>query len=170
MDDTRRPHAFTRTPMLLIVMPLPSPDTTPPQTTMYFIPLTTARGRQKEKGSFTAKSKFSASIVLPSHVTLDPHRARRRPTIFYYREYMYGSPMLNIVANLLHDLLCHARKHSTHTPRSLAAPGLLRIPYALSSPYYNPLSAAPPACSVLHACQLELLRASLPSISFATQR
>ncbi len=37
MDARRRPDALSITPMELMLMPLPRPDTTPPVTTMYFI-------------------------------------------------------------------------------------------------------------------------------------
>jgi hypothetical protein len=51
MDVTRWPHAFKSTPMLEAVTPLPSPLTTPPVTSTYFIVHPSKRAPQPGRSS-----------------------------------------------------------------------------------------------------------------------
>ena len=50
MEVTRKPHALSKTPMLLAVTPFPRPLTTPPVTKMYFMltPMPTPIRDEKE--------------------------------------------------------------------------------------------------------------------------
>ena len=74
MEVTRRPQALSRTPMLLAVTPFPSPLTTPPVTSTYFMVSSPRLGRVPAP---SARSPLSRARVARSLTAAARARGRR---------------------------------------------------------------------------------------------